>query len=79
MGTKIKTLPVWNNFLNYKNLLESYRPRLVFSELEEQDSNGAFTADGIILSELADSIKSYTVGKWPVNLYWINPKKWKKR
>ena len=74
-GTKIRAVPVWNEFLNYKNILETFRPRIIFSETEEQDSNGAFSADGIILTELADSVKNYTVGKWPVNLYWINSEK----
>jgi hypothetical protein len=74
-GTKIRAVPVWNEFLNYRNILETFRPRIIFSETEEQDSNGAFSADGIILTELADSVKNYTVGKWPVNLYWINSEK----
>lgn len=74
-GTQLRAVPVWKDFLNDKHILETFRPRIVFSEPEEQDSNGAFSADGIRLHEISDSVKSYTVGKWPVNLYWINPHK----
>ncbi|MCX7744082.1 MAG: hypothetical protein N2167_05895 [Flavobacteriales bacterium] len=74
-GTMIRAVPVWKDFLNDKHILETFRPQIIFSEPEEQDSNGAFSADGIQLREISDSIKCYTIGKWPVNLYWINPEK----
>lgn len=77
-GTQLRAVPVWKDFLNDKNILETFRPRIIFSEPEEQDSNGAFLADGIKIHEISDSVKSYTVGKWPVNLYWINPHKMQK-
>ncbi len=74
-GTTIRAVPVWKDFLNDQLILKTFRPRIIFSEPEEQESNGAFSADGITLTELADSVKNYTVGKWPVNLYWINADK----
>ena len=72
---KARTLPVWNNFLNYKNPIQEYKPRIIISETDETDSEKAYLANGIILSEKADSVKKYHIGSWDVNLYWIKPEK----
>lgn len=69
--TKARAVPVWSGFLNDKNIIQNLDPVIIFSEPDEADSEQAFKKDGIDLS-LADSVKSYKIGRWPVNLYWMN-------
>ncbi len=72
-GTKAQAIPVWKNFLNDRNILQTLNPRIIFSELKEEESDGAFTADGIDLLSISDSTQQWKVGKWTVKAYWINP------
>lgn len=73
-GTQIKAVPVWKDFLNDRNILSQHQPRIIFSEPEEQESNQAFSNDGIRISAIADSLQQTMPGnKWTVMLYWINP------
>lgn len=44
------TLPVWNNFLNHENIVETHKPVLIFSETNESDSDEAFRDNGIDLN-----------------------------
>lgn len=71
--TRIRVVPVWSGFLNDKNILATHHPRIIFAEPDEADSEQAFQKDGIRLMEMADSIYSFQVGRWPVNLYWMPP------
>ena len=64
-------VPVWYNNLNDKNPMQQFHPTLVFSETNEDDSEGAFRKQGIDLSSLSDSIRSIFIGNYTVNLYWI--------
>jgi len=67
-----KALPVWNNFLNYQNPLNKYHPRVVIAETDEQDSEQAWSSQGIILQDLADSVKTVKIGQWEVIIYWMH-------
>lgn len=73
-GTDIKAIPVWKDFLNDKQILSTFHPRIIFSEPEEQESEQAFKHDNINIVSIADSSKQTMPGnKWTVILYWINP------
>lgn len=69
--TKARCIPVWSGFLNDKNINEKLHPGIVFSEPDEADSEQAFCKDGFDLATLSDSVRTYRIGRWPVNLYWI--------
>lgn len=69
-NTKIRAVPVWSGFLNDRNIEEKLNPVIIFSEPDEADSEQAFMKDGIDLSK-ADSVKHFQIGRWPVNLYWM--------
>lgn len=71
--SKSKALPVWNNFLNYKDPIINFRPKAVIAETDEQDSEQAYTSQGINLQDLADSTKTVKIGQWKVKIYWLKP------
>ena len=71
--SKAKALPVWNNFLNYQDPVNRFKPRVVISETDEQDSEQAYSSQGINLQNLADSTTTVKIGQWEVRIYWIKP------
>jgi len=70
--TKAKTLPVWNNFLNFESPIKKHNPILVISEKNESESDKAYSTQNIKLEEISDSIKNYKIWRYDVNLFWIN-------
>ena len=70
-NTNIKTLPVWKDFLNYKDIKNTFHPDIVVTEPGEADSDGAFCADNFDIVNEADSVKMTWIGKWPVHIYWM--------
>jgi hypothetical protein len=66
-----KAIPVWNNFLNYKDPVNTFHPRLVISETDEQESEQAWKSQGIDLKALSDSVKVARIGQWAVGMYWM--------
>ena len=70
--SKARAIPVWNHFLNYQDPIATFRPRAVIAETDEQDSEQAYKSQGIILEELADSIKTTRIGQWDTRIYWIS-------
>jgi hypothetical protein len=65
------SIPVWSGFLNDIDPLERLQPRIVVSEPDEQDSEQAYLKQGIDLSTESDSVKSFIIGSWEVNVYWM--------
>jgi len=50
----------------------SFNPAVIIAETDEEDSNQAFSSQGIDLDTYADSIKYFTINKWKLKLLWIN-------
>ena len=68
--SKSKALPVWNHFLNYQDPVNKFRPRVIIAETDEQDSEQAWSSQGIKLQEISDSTKTVKIGHWNVRIYW---------
>jgi hypothetical protein len=68
-----KALPVWNNFLNYQDPITKYHPRVIIAETDEQDSEQAWSSQGIDLQVLSDSTTIVKIGHWEVKVYWMKP------
>jgi hypothetical protein len=62
--------PVWRDFMN-DNAILAQHPLAIISEPGEEESNQAYSSQGLILSEHADSIRTFNVGRWTVNVYWM--------
>ncbi len=71
--SKSKALPVWNNFLNYQDPVTKFKPKVVIAETNEQDSEQAWSSQGINLKELSDSTKTVRIGQWELVIYWMKP------
>jgi len=69
--SKVKALPVWNNFLNYKDPISAFKPKVVIAETDEQDSEQAWKGQGINLMEISDSARTVRIGQWDIKIYWI--------
>jgi hypothetical protein len=69
--SKSYALPVWNGFLNYKDPLAAFKPKVVIAEADEQDSEQAWQSQGIDLKELSDSTRTVKIGQWDVVIYWL--------
>jgi hypothetical protein len=70
-GSKSKAIPVWGGFLNDEDPLNQLRPRVVVSEPDEQDSEQAYSNQGIDLLSESDSLRTFQIGNWAVNVYWL--------
>lgn len=69
--TKAKTLPVWNEFLNYKNPIIENNASIVISEYDEADSDESYRLQNISLDDCSDSVRQFNVYKYNLILYWI--------
>lgn len=67
-----RSFPVWDGFLNYKDPVKKYRPLAVISEPDEEDSNQAYTDQGIDLDSVSDSTRTFKIGQWDVSVFWLN-------
>jgi hypothetical protein len=70
--SKARAIPVWNYFLNYREPIEAFHPKVIIAETDEQDSEQAWKGQGISLPEVADSVKTVQVGHWEIRIYWMN-------
>jgi 4-amino-4-deoxy-L-arabinose transferase-like glycosyltransferase len=67
-------LPVWNGFMNHIDPLATHDPRVVMTEHDEGESSGAFRDQGIDLFAVADSVRTYDIWRYRVNLFWLTGK-----
>jgi hypothetical protein len=70
--SKADVLPVWNNFLNYQDPITRFHPRAIIAEPGEQDSEKAWSGQGINLPVMADSARTVKIGQWEVRIYWMH-------
>jgi hypothetical protein len=66
-----KSIPVWNNFLNYKDPIIKFKPRAIIAETDEQDSEQVWSTQEIDLSAISDSSKTVRIGQWEMKIYWM--------
>lgn len=66
-------IPVWKNFLNDQNLIESQKPQLIVTEKNEADSERVFASRDINLAEVADSAATFRYGNYEVYFYFLTP------
>lgn len=62
--------PVWRDFMNDKDIFGQH-PRVIISEPDEEESNQAYSTQGIDLTEHADSVRNIAIGRWKIDIYWM--------
>lgn len=70
-GTKAKTLGIRHNYLNFDDPVNNYKPRLVITEFNEAESDNVYSRQGIDLMAISDSMRSFKVWRYDLELYWI--------
>ncbi|MBL7905494.1 MAG: hypothetical protein JNL22_10780 [Bacteroidales bacterium] len=73
-GSEAPTLGIRYNYLNDKNPIQAYKPRLVISEFNQAESDSAWARQGIDLTALSDSVKRFKVWRYDLDFYWIRQK-----
>jgi hypothetical protein len=69
----LNAIPVWEGYFNCNDsILNNKDVIAVITELDEEDSNYCFVMQNINLTSQSDSIKTFKVGKWSLNTYWIS-------
>jgi len=68
------SFPVWKGYFNDKNVIENYKPAIIITETDEEDSNQAYSSRGINIDNYADSIKYYKINNWEIKLLWVHQK-----
>ena len=53
-------------------MINTDNPAVIIAETDEEDSNQAFSSQGVDVDTYADSIKYFTINKWKLKLIWIN-------
>lgn len=71
--SKARSIPIWHEFNPKYNPIDIYKPRIIFSEYNENESGEAYILRGIDLKAEADSIKQFSLWRYDVNLYWMKP------
>jgi hypothetical protein len=68
---KVRCIPVWKDFMNDKDITNRFHPQAILSEPNEDESNQAYSSQGINLNQLADSTREFQLGRWSVIVYWM--------
>jgi hypothetical protein len=69
--SKAVSLPIWKDYFNDKEVFKKYNPAIIIAEVDEEDSNQAFSSRRLKLDSYADSIKYFTINRWDLKLLWI--------
>ena len=70
-GTGAKTLPLWKGFLQWEDPINRFNPVLVISETDEEESDAAYSSQGIQLWEESDSVRFFNLWRYETGVYWI--------
>ncbi len=70
--SKAISFPVWKGYFNEKDVIKLSNPAVIIAETDEEDSNQAFSSQGVDIDLYADSIKYFTINRWKLKLLWIN-------
>lgn len=68
-GTQLQAIPVWKDYLNFVDIEKTWQPDAVITELLQEDSSGAFAADGFNLHRFATDSADYKIVNWAVRVY----------
>jgi hypothetical protein len=70
-NAKCNTMPIWDQYFNYKSPLTNLKPNLVIIEKNEEDCSLLFKNNQIDLTHVSDSTKNFRIGDWDLNAFWI--------
>jgi hypothetical protein len=70
-SSKYNTMPIWDQYFNYKSPLTNLKPNLIIIEKNEEDCSLLFKNNHIDLNTVSDSTKNFRIGDWDLTSFWI--------
>lgn len=70
-NAKYNSMPIWDQYFNYKSPLTNLKPMLIIIEKNEEDCSLLFKNNHIDLNTVSDSTKNFRIGDWDLTAYWI--------
>jgi hypothetical protein len=61
--------PIWAGFLGERDVLKYYKPDFIISEPNEEDSDGAYRKNDILLENISDEVFKEHIAEWDVIVY----------
>ncbi|MBK6965653.1 MAG: hypothetical protein IPH20_17445 [Bacteroidales bacterium] len=71
--SKAPTIGIRYNYLNDKDPIRTYKPKLVIAEFNQAESDSAWARQGIDLAAISDSVRRFKVWRYDLDFYWIRP------
>jgi len=62
-------VPVWKNYFNDSQTMETLRPCIIVSEVNEEDSGGAWSSQGVNPDQLSKATEEFKIRNWHVKIY----------
>jgi len=70
-ASEARAIPVWNQYFNWKDPINTFHPRCIITEFNEAESDHAYTQQGINLDSVSDSSRQFKIWRYDVKVYWI--------
>lgn len=70
-NAKCNSMPIWDQYFNYKSPLTNLKPYLIIIEKNEEDCSLLFKNNQIDLTHVSDSTKNFRIGYWDLTAFWI--------
>jgi hypothetical protein len=67
--TKCTTYPIWAVYTKNADILKTYSPKIIVSEIDQNDSDGAFRKSNLNIEVMADSLTQTQIAFWKINIY----------
>ncbi len=68
---RAKTIPIWRDYYYHEDPINRFHPRIIISELDETDSDSAYSKMNVHLKEISDSSRQYNINLWKPVVYWL--------
>ncbi len=68
---KAYAITIWREYFNDADVIETFSPKVIITEYDENDSGEAFINRNVNLTQFSDSVKCVEVNQWNLNISWI--------
>lgn len=70
--TDAKTVPVWKGYNDPETFFGNCKPSLIIEEPNEGTSEAFYRENGFDLLQMSDSVRTFKLWRYDVNLYWLS-------
>ncbi len=69
--SKVHCVPIWQGYLNDRNPIQKFKPKVIISETDEAESDYFYKTNKINLFELSDSVRTFDIWRYKLNVFWL--------